>query len=98
MARPRVYVCKGSSCRKDSKGYRKLVDALEPASRVTLVKCQKICDGPVAGVVVDDTLRWYSELHSAKRRQALLVFLQTVELLGRLRKRGVSKRKGKLRR
>lgn len=98
MGKPLVYVCEGSDCRDERRALRKLLDSLDGVAEVERVRCQKICDGPVAGTEVDGTLEWFEELDSKKLREAL------VELLGggmarrRLLKQRVGKRQGKLRR
>lgn len=97
MGKPRVYVCAGGSCRKPRKGFRKLLSALQGEARVERVKCQKICDGPVAGMSVGGCIVWFGELDSRKRRDALLELVQTGRLPSRLEKRCVPKRSGKLR-
>lgn len=97
MGKPRVYLCKGSSCRKKRKAVRRLSSALEGVARVEPVKCQKICDGPVAGVVVDGTLQWFEELTSRKRADAFLSAVRTGEVPAKLKKRCAAKRRGKLR-
>jgi hypothetical protein len=35
--------------------------------KVSKVGCQKICAGPVAGLVVDGRMEWFSRVNSAKR-------------------------------
>lgn len=97
MAKPLVYVCEGSDCREERRALRKLLEALEGVARVERVRCQKICDGPVAGTEVDGTLEWFEELDSRKRREALIALLEEGELRRRLAKRRVGKRRGRLR-
>ena len=97
MDKPRVYLCKGGSCRKAGKAFRRLSTALEASARVEPVKCQKICDGPVAGVSVDGTLQWFEELGSRKRADAFVAVVRTGEVSPLLKKRRVAKRRGKLR-
>ena len=97
MGKPRVYLCWGGSCRKERTAFRRLEAALEGEARVKPVKCQKICDGPVAGVSVDGTLQWFEELDSRKRTDAFLSVVRTGEVPAKLKKRCVAKRKGKLR-
>ena len=98
MGKPRVRVCVGSSCRKEGKAFRKLLAAVEDVAKVERVKCQKVCDGPVAGVTVDGTIRWFAELDAPKRREALLRLLASGEVPKRLQKREARKRAGRLRR
>lgn len=100
--RPRLFVCTGSDCRKRSKALSKLVDAAGPHARVVEVRCQKICDGPVCGLKVDDALHWFEEVEGKKARKAVVAVLRrsgtTEEALPKaLRKRLVDKRTGKLR-
>jgi hypothetical protein len=97
VGKPRVYLCKGGSCRKERKAFRRLEAALEGEARVQHVKCQKICEGPVAGVAVDGTLQWFDALDSRKRTDAFLSLVRTGGVSAKLKKRRVAKRKGKLR-
>ena len=65
--RTRVLVCK--SC----KGSRKLQKFLakKGVGSVQGVGCQKVCKGPVAGVVIDGRMEWFCRLDERKRWKAL---------------------------
>lgn len=94
-----VLVCNGSDCGK-ADGHRALLAVLTGAAEADLrtVTCQKICEGPVAGVEVDGRLEWFQRLRGAKSRRALLRLARAGgPLPGRLRKRRVAKRSGRLR-
>ena len=92
-----VYVCTGSDCAKDKKKLRNLKQTISAEAKVKRVKCQKICDGPVAGIMIEGTLTWFEELNSAKRRESLLYYLQTGKTNKTLKKQICKKRTGKLR-
>ena len=97
MGKPLVYVCRGSDCREEKRALEKLLGALDGLAKVERVRCQKICDGPVAGTEIDGTLEWFEELDSRKLRDALRELLEKGKPPKRLQKRRVSKRRGKLR-
>ena len=92
-----VFLCTGSDCIKNKKRFKTLKQTISSEANVQTVKCQKICDGPVAGVSVDGTLQWFEELDSRKRTDAFLSVVRTGEVPAKLKKRCVAKRKGKLR-
>lgn len=98
MGTPEVYVCRGKSCREDRRAFAKLVASLDGVARLRRVKCQKICEGPVAGTQVDGALEWFEALDTGKRRAALRRLLETGEVGRRLKRRRVAKRRGKLKR
>ena len=78
-----VYVCYGKDCRK-AKGFAGLRASLGTHRQV---RCQKICDGPVAGVEINGTLMWFDKLRNAKRWSAFVQAVRTgsLPLLSRLR-------------
>ncbi len=92
-----VAVCRGSSCTKRKKRYQALLDRLR-GHDVTKVKCQSICKGPVAGVVLDGRWEWFRRLDTTKALDALAKLVETQEMAPRLKRRRVKKRRGKLRR
>lgn len=59
-------------CRK-CEGSDKVVDYLEKKTRakVTTVRCQKVCKGPVAALVVRGRMEYFGKLKKTKRLQAL---------------------------
>jgi hypothetical protein len=95
--RPTILICRGSHCRH-ARRYDALVEALRPVADLTEVRCQKICEGPVAGVEVGGTLEWFARLDSDKaRRQLVALVADDDDLRKTLRKRLVRKRSGHLR-
>ena len=94
---PVVYLCRGGDCRDRKKARRKLVDQLDGHARLTEVKCQKICRGPVVGLEVDGALEWFAEVDTGKARAAVVHLLDRGELKKPLRKRHVGKKSGKQR-
>lgn len=93
----RVYVCTGKHCRRRNE---KLLAELEAAewAEVEPVKCQSICEGPVAGVQVQGALEWFERVRGPKRRAALRTLHDTGELEGTLEKRRVGKQRNRLKR
>jgi hypothetical protein len=67
---PTCFVCVGKDCRK-ANGHEDLRAALEQHANVQLVRCQKVCKGPVAGVQVDGHLEWFGRLRKGKHRKAM---------------------------
>lgn len=98
MSVPRVFVCAERGCGKRSE-HRALAAALEGAVEVVDVPCQSVCEGPVAGVVVDGRLQWFREVRTGKARAALRRVADggSGPLPGPLAKRRRPKRAGKLR-
>jgi len=92
-----VYICTGSDCIKDKKKLKNLRKTLASEAKIKTVKCQKICDGPVAGVMLDGDITWFERLGSAKHRESLLRLLQTGKANKTLKKHVNKKRAGKLR-
>jgi hypothetical protein len=97
MARPTVFLCRASSCR-ECRGYDALREALDDVADVTEVRCQRICDGPVAGAAVNGSLEWFGRLNSDKaRRQLVDLVAGSGRLRGSLEKRRERKRSGRMR-
>ena len=92
-----LFVCTGSDCRKSRKKLDALRSTLENEGQVCVVKCQKICKGPVVGVEIGGRLEWFSKISDLRAREHLLKLLQRGEFTQRLRARLVKKRRGKLR-
>ena len=59
--------CKNAAC---------LVEILEARSEFVVqpVRCQKICHGPVVGLVIDDTMEWFERVDDVKSVAALIKF------------------------
>jgi hypothetical protein len=97
MVRPTVFVCHGSTCRHE-KGFRELCERLTGIADISEVRCQRICDGPVAGAAVNGSLEWFERVRSEKVQTH---FVDLVVGSGRLRhsleKRRVERRSGRLR-
>jgi hypothetical protein len=98
MSKARSFVCIGKDCCR-AKGHHELLTAACAAGEVVAVRCQSICDGPVAGVEVDGRLEWFEDLRRPKTHAAVagLVRHPRGPLPDRLRKRRVRKRSGRLR-
>lgn len=90
-----VYLCRGPDCRGGAR--RRLREALPNGVPVADVRCQSICDGPVAGFVVDGRLEWFERLSGRRSREAFVELVARGRLRPRLAKRRVPKRSGKLR-
>jgi hypothetical protein len=97
MARPTVFVCRGSHCRRRS-AYPELCARLSVVADVSDVRCQRICDGPVVGVPVNGALEWFERVASEKaQRQIVELVSEGGRIRRTLEKRLVAKRSGRLR-
>ncbi len=97
MVRPTVFVCHGSSCRR-RKGYEALRECLRNVADLSEVRCQRICDGPVAGAAVNGSLEWFEHLRSEKaQRQLVDLVAGTGRMRHGLERRRVAKRSGRMR-
>ncbi len=94
---PTVYVCAGSDCRERKADARKLRGAIDGVATEVPVGCQKLCDGPVVGVEVDDTVQWFGAVRGKKARRALVGLLETGAVPPELKALRSKKRAGKLR-
>jgi hypothetical protein len=91
------WVCTGKDCSR-SKGHDALVSAASEAGSVELVRCQKICSGPVFGTVVQGRIEWFEKVRGRKSRAAaILLALDDGPVPDRLAARRVKKRSGRLR-
>lgn len=97
MGKPTVLVCEGSSCRKEKRQRRALVEAVKDLAKVKDVGCQKICEAPVCGVEIDGELEWFEEVSSPRALEGLRALLEGGALSSALKKRRVKRRRGKLR-
>ena len=97
MVRPTVFVCHGSTCRHE-KGFQELSERLVGVADISEVRCQRICDGPVAGAAVNGALEWFKRVRTEKVQAR---FVDLVAGSGKMRhsleKRRVEKRSGRLR-
>ena len=96
MLEPVAYVCRGKDCAERDERCP-LLEALADVGQVAEVKCQDLCEGPVAAVEVDGRLEWFERVRSGKARRALVELAagRRTELPGRLRKRRATKRAGR---
>lgn len=92
-----VYVCNGSSCKKHKRKNKAIREALEGDAVIESVGCQKICKGPVVGLVVDGTLQWFRKVNAKGNLEALRKVVRGKRLPKSLAQKRVKKRKGKLR-
>jgi hypothetical protein len=100
VPKPAVYLCTKGSCGGAPARVR-LAEELAGAAEVTEVRCQSVCEGPVAGVEVDGRLEWFERVRTAKARRGLRRLLAAGgagPLPKPLAKRRRSKRSGKLKR
>ena len=97
MVRPTVFVCRGTTCRHH-KAYDELRAAIDAVADVADVRCQRVCDGPVAGAAIEGSLEWFKCVDSEKaRRQMVDLVAGSGRLRHSLKKRRVKKRSGRLR-
>jgi len=92
-----IYICNESDCAKDKKKLRNLKKTVSAEAKIKTVKCQKICEGPVAGTLIDGNVVWFERITTAKHREALLRLLQTGKVNKLLKKHECKKRSGKIR-
>ena len=71
MARPTVFVCRGSHCRHRS-AYPEVCARLSVVADVSDVRCQRICDGPVVGVAINGSLEWFERVGSEKAQRQIV--------------------------
>jgi hypothetical protein len=97
--KPLCYLCIGKDCRRDD-GHAELRDALGEAGKVKRVKCQDLCEGPVAGVQVDGRVEWFEGIRKARHRDAVVALAVGGGSANpaELRSRWVPKRSGKVKR
>jgi len=97
MARPTVFICRGSTCRHH-KAYNALRGRLGEVADLAPVRCQHICDGPVVGLAIGGSLEWFERMGSEKAQRRLIALLEgTGKMRHSLDKRRVGKRAGRLR-
>jgi len=85
-------------CRK-CKGHDAIVEALRAGTdaEVELVRCQKICHGPVVGVALDGRYEWVEKVGKPKRVRALLQLVRSgrrADITEKLQVRRVAKHSG----
>jgi hypothetical protein len=97
--KPLCYLCVGKDCRRDV-GYSELGTALGSIGKVKRVKCQDLCEGPVAGVEVDGRMEWFEGVRKARHREAVVALAtgRSTEVPAELRGAWVRKRSGKVKR
>ncbi len=98
MKRRTLLVCNGTHCRKKSATsdrLRSLIARLDV--EVTRVGCQKVCDGPVVGALIDGEWQWFERMNSKKALRALADFVNDERLGTPLAKRINRARAGKRR-
>ena len=96
---PLCYLCVGKDCRRDV-GHAELRDALGSIGKVKRVKCQDLCEGPVAGVQVGGQVEWFEGVRKARHREAVVALATGggTTVPAELRDRWVPKRSGKVKR
>ena len=96
---PACYLCTGKDCRR-ADGHADLRKALRKVGEVQVVKCQDLCEGPVAGVVVDGEVEWFEKLRRARHRDAVVALAVGAErkVPADLRDRWARKHRGKVKR
>ena len=98
-SKPLCYLCVGKDCRRDD-GYKELGSVLTSIGKVKRVKCQDLCEGPVAGVDVDGRVEWFEGIRKARHRDAVVALAVGggTKVPAELRDRWASKRSGKVKR
>jgi hypothetical protein len=96
---PQCYLCVGKDCRRDA-GYAELRSALGQLGKVRKVKCQDLCEGPVAGIEVGGRVEWFEGIKKSRHREAVLALATgaTTKVPSELKGHRVGKRSGKVKR
>jgi hypothetical protein len=89
-------VCAKAGC-ASAKAIRKVCSALDGVAEITLVGCQKICEGPVCGVEIDGELTWFEDVTGRETRRSVVDLVCNGGIGDLLRNREIPKRAGKLR-
>ena len=94
---PRSYVCIGKDCRCDE-GHKELLAALRGVGKVQRVKCQDLCEGPVAGVEVGGRVEWFEKIRRGRHRDAVVCLANgsITKVPAVLQDRWAHKRRGKV--
>jgi hypothetical protein len=97
--KPLCYLCVGKDCRRDV-GHVELRAALGSIGKVRRVKCQDLCEGPVAGVEVDGRVEWFEVIRKPRQREAVMALAvgPSTKVPAELRDRWAKKRSGKVKR
>ena len=97
--KPLCYVCTGKDCRRDD-GHRELLGSLRAVGDVTRVKCQDLCEGPVAGVIIDGRVEWFEKLSKERHQRVVahLVERGATKVPSDLKDRWAKKHGGKIKR
>jgi hypothetical protein len=95
--KPSCFLCVGKDCRRDV-GHAELATALGSIGKVRRVKCQDLCEGPVAGVELDGRVEWFEGIRQGKHRDAVVALATgaATKVPGDLRGHWVRKRSGKV--
>jgi hypothetical protein len=69
---PLVFVC------RKCKHSEEVVDFLHTRTSATVktVRCQKVCDGPVAGLRVDGRMEWFEKMDGSKQLKAMVCLIE----------------------
>ena len=94
--KPKLLVCRGKCCVKRG-AYAKLLADVADVADVQLVRCQKICKGPVVGTEIGGELERFRRVRGPKSRRAVVRLLRDGKLQRRLLRRRVRGRSGQLR-
>ena len=84
-------ICEGSDCRKHKKSNKAIAKLLESHCKVSTMKCQDYCKGPVIRVRRDGERRWFKKVRGKKLRGDLLTYVREGTLSKRLKKRQVAR-------
>ncbi len=85
---PRIRICKGKACRKKKGCWEKLEKTMEKSDcRLSTVKCQGYCKGPVAVVERGGERFWFTRLREKADRKDLDAFIGGARLSKRLKRR-----------
>jgi hypothetical protein len=90
-----ILICTGRHCRTFDRKRARLESALAGrAVEIEYVGCQKVCRGPVVGVLLQDEWQWFARMGSEKTVAALTELVDNGRLRDTLRKRRDRRRAG----
>jgi hypothetical protein len=97
--KPQCYLCVGKDCRRDV-GHAELKTALGDIGRIRTVKCQDLCEGPVAGVELAGRVEWFEGVRKPRHREAVVALATgaATKVPAVLEGRWARKRSGKVKR
>jgi hypothetical protein len=92
-----IYICRGKDCQKNLATLTDIEERLDGNAELRSVRCQKICNPQVIGILKKGKLFWVKKIKSRKDVNALKKWIKSGRCPKRLKSRRVKKRMNKLR-